>query len=191
MGAAVRPTGVRSLRAGSPGTFLTGVTSSVLMGVALFAALDGREQLATPPEIAELVGARGDWRFGRIGQDRPAVAAATDIQSKRSPPHGSLDGHQGRRPRRDSHHALRADQDGACRRPQDQPRLSGLRPARDFCRGRGRPDRLEHDRADLRRQGRERHEPEDRRFPARPGDLRREERIVRPTRSSRSCATPA
>lgn len=37
------------------GTFLTGVTSSVLMGVALFAALDGREQLATPPEIAELV----------------------------------------------------------------------------------------------------------------------------------------
>ena len=42
------------------GTFLTGVTSSVLMGVALFAALDGREQLATPPEIAELVLARTD-----------------------------------------------------------------------------------------------------------------------------------
>ena len=44
------------------GTFLTGVTSSVLMGVALFAALDGREQLATPPEIAELIGlaATGD-----------------------------------------------------------------------------------------------------------------------------------
>ena len=38
------------------GTFLTGVTSSVLMGVALFAALDGRQQLATPPEIAELAG---------------------------------------------------------------------------------------------------------------------------------------
>lgn len=36
------------------GTFLTGVTSAVLMGVALVAALDGREQLATPPEIAEL-----------------------------------------------------------------------------------------------------------------------------------------
>ena len=33
------------------GTFLTGITSSVLMGVALFAALDGRELLATPPEI--------------------------------------------------------------------------------------------------------------------------------------------
>ena len=36
------------------GTFLTGLTSSVLMGVALVAALDGREQLATPPEIANL-----------------------------------------------------------------------------------------------------------------------------------------
>lgn len=43
------------------GTFLTGVTSSVLMGVALFAALDGRQQLATPPEIAELASiASGD-----------------------------------------------------------------------------------------------------------------------------------
>lgn len=36
------------------GTFLTGVTSTVLMGVALSAALDGREQLATPPELAAL-----------------------------------------------------------------------------------------------------------------------------------------
>jgi len=42
------------------GTFLTGVTSTVLMGVALFAALDGREQLATPPEIAELAVAPDD-----------------------------------------------------------------------------------------------------------------------------------
>ena len=33
------------------GTFLTGITSSVLMGAALFTALDGREKLATPPEI--------------------------------------------------------------------------------------------------------------------------------------------
>ena len=41
------------------GTFLTGVTSSVLMGVSLFAALDGREQLATPPEIAQLGSAAG------------------------------------------------------------------------------------------------------------------------------------
>ncbi|MDQ6432853.1 M23 family metallopeptidase [Mesorhizobium sp. LHD-90] len=36
------------------GTFLTGVTSTVLMGVALIVALDGREQLATPPEIADI-----------------------------------------------------------------------------------------------------------------------------------------
>ncbi|WEX09000.1 M23 family metallopeptidase [Chelativorans sp. AA-79] len=36
------------------GTILTGLTSTVLMGVALSAALDGREQLATPPEIALL-----------------------------------------------------------------------------------------------------------------------------------------
>lgn len=42
------------------GTFLTGVTSTVLMGVALFAALDGREQLAVPPEIAQLVGLGGN-----------------------------------------------------------------------------------------------------------------------------------
>jgi len=36
------------------GTFLTGLTSTVLMGVALVVALDGREQLAVPPEIADL-----------------------------------------------------------------------------------------------------------------------------------------
>lgn len=36
------------------GTFLTGVTSCTLIGVALFAALDGREQLATPAELLAL-----------------------------------------------------------------------------------------------------------------------------------------
>ena len=36
------------------GTFLTGLTSSVLMGVALVGALDGREFLATPPELVNL-----------------------------------------------------------------------------------------------------------------------------------------
>ncbi len=46
------------------GTFLTGLTSSVLMGVALFAALDGRQQLATPPEIAELIGLAGGAESG-------------------------------------------------------------------------------------------------------------------------------
>lgn len=34
------------------GTFLTGITSSILMGVALFAALEGRELLAIPAEAA-------------------------------------------------------------------------------------------------------------------------------------------
>lgn len=42
------------------GTFLTGVTSTVLMGVALIVALDGREQLATPPEIADIASAGRD-----------------------------------------------------------------------------------------------------------------------------------
>lgn len=45
------------------GTFLTGVTSCMLIGVALFAALDGREQLATPPEILarnEMAGTAGE-----------------------------------------------------------------------------------------------------------------------------------
>ncbi|MGP2494114.1 M23 family metallopeptidase [Mesorhizobium sp. PUT5] len=46
------------------GTFLTGITSSVLMGVALFAALDGRQQLATPPEIAELASLAGGGESG-------------------------------------------------------------------------------------------------------------------------------
>lgn len=32
------------------GTFMTGITSSLLMGIALFGALDGREQLALPAE---------------------------------------------------------------------------------------------------------------------------------------------
>ncbi len=36
------------------GTFLTGVTSSVLMSVAMFGAIDGREKPATPPEIIEI-----------------------------------------------------------------------------------------------------------------------------------------
>jgi murein DD-endopeptidase MepM/ murein hydrolase activator NlpD len=50
------------------GTFLTGVTSTVLMGVALIVALDGREQLATPPEIAEIAS---------VGQDDGGEQAKT------------------------------------------------------------------------------------------------------------------
>ncbi|MBX3578770.1 MAG: M23 family metallopeptidase [Rhizobiaceae bacterium] len=67
------------------GTFLTGVTSSVLMGVALFAALDGREQLATPPEIMKLIAAVGDGQSGekakatRVSQTRQ-ITRAKDIR---------------------------------------------------------------------------------------------------------------
>lgn len=62
------------------GTFLTGITSCVLMGVALFAALDGREQLAIPAEAYAVVGGGTDnglsdvvMRGGRI--IAPAIAA--------------------------------------------------------------------------------------------------------------------
>ena len=41
------------------GTFLTGITSSILMGVALFAALDGRQQLAIPAEAFAALGTTG------------------------------------------------------------------------------------------------------------------------------------
>lgn len=65
------------------GTFLTGITSSVLMGVALFAALDGREQLATPPEILNLAALDASAsgadaaRSGRLVAPR-AIARSTD-----------------------------------------------------------------------------------------------------------------
>ena len=57
------------------GTFLTGVTSSILMGVALFPALDGREQLATPPEIADIAAV--------AGADEGALAKAARIAPPR------------------------------------------------------------------------------------------------------------
>ncbi len=63
------------------GTFLTGITSSVLMGVALIAALNGREQLATPPEVANVasMGPAGDdvVKAARVLPPR-AVARAKD-----------------------------------------------------------------------------------------------------------------
>ncbi len=55
------------------GTFLTGITSSALMGIALFAALDGREQLAIPGEAfaatdidAATVVSDGNEKGGRL-----------------------------------------------------------------------------------------------------------------------------
>ncbi|MHB2266413.1 M23 family metallopeptidase [Aliihoeflea sp. PC F10.4] len=65
------------------GTFLTGVTSSVLMGAALFAALDGREVLATPPETLNLTvieglnGGQVSAKAGRLVPPRN-LASLTD-----------------------------------------------------------------------------------------------------------------
>lgn len=62
------------------GTFLTGITSTILMGVALSAALDGRRQLAIPAEA--YASAHDD------GEDAPLVAKrggrliATNIAAK-------------------------------------------------------------------------------------------------------------
>jgi murein DD-endopeptidase MepM/ murein hydrolase activator NlpD len=50
------------------GTFLTGVTSSVLMGVSLFAALDGRQQIATPPEVATVAASRDTGAGGEAAK---------------------------------------------------------------------------------------------------------------------------
>ncbi|MBA8900338.1 M23 family metallopeptidase [Phyllobacterium sp. P30BS-XVII] len=64
------------------GTFLTGITSSMLMGVALFAALDGREQLATPPELM----ARNTMPSAKGSSDvtkGARVAATTPIRRNR------------------------------------------------------------------------------------------------------------
>ncbi|PZO73146.1 MAG: peptidase M24 [Mesorhizobium amorphae] len=64
------------------GTFLTGLTSSVLMGMALYAALDGREQLATPPEVAEIASeaGQGSGQAGKAARVTPprVIARATD-----------------------------------------------------------------------------------------------------------------
>ena len=93
-----------------------------------------------PAEIAEADRGMHDDGEVRRGAPRPTrlVAAAPDRQRQGPPAHGSVDGDQGRRPRRHPHHALRADQDGACRRPQDDPQLSALRSARRLRRGRRR-----------------------------------------------------
>ncbi|TIX14832.1 MAG: M23 family metallopeptidase, partial [Mesorhizobium sp.] len=64
------------------GTFLTGVTSSVLMGVALFAALDGRQQLATPPEIAELAHVENGGDSGEMAKTTRLVAPRQIAKAK-------------------------------------------------------------------------------------------------------------
>lgn len=68
------------------GTFLTGITSSVLMGAALFAALDGRELLATPPEVlnaAALEAASGRQTTGRADRLIPTRMLARSSAGRR------------------------------------------------------------------------------------------------------------
>ncbi len=61
------------------GTFLTGLTSTTLMGVALFAALDGKQLLATPPEVASLVddGETGDAETAKAARIVTAAVPPT------------------------------------------------------------------------------------------------------------------
>ncbi|WP_193174793.1 M23 family metallopeptidase, partial [Oricola nitratireducens] len=58
------------------GTALTGLTSTLLMGAALFAALDGRELLATPAEVAT------SEELGTLGDQDIAVKGARIIKAR-------------------------------------------------------------------------------------------------------------
>ncbi|MDF2373262.1 MAG: M23 family metallopeptidase [Rhizobiaceae bacterium] len=62
------------------GTFLTGITSSALMGIALFAALDGREQLAIPGEAY----ASTDFSSPAKGSEKGTRLVGTSIAAKPS-----------------------------------------------------------------------------------------------------------
>jgi murein DD-endopeptidase MepM/ murein hydrolase activator NlpD len=63
------------------GTFLTGITSIVLMGVALSAALDGRQQLTTPAELlAEDM--QGTFPVAEAGAGKADRLSTTIIESK-------------------------------------------------------------------------------------------------------------
>uniref|UniRef100_UPI0003B67FCD M23 family metallopeptidase n=1 Tax=Pseudochrobactrum sp. AO18b TaxID=1201036 RepID=UPI0003B67FCD len=64
------------------GTFLTGITASLLIGVALFAALDGRQQLATPPELVtkEEMPAKSDTQDSTKGNR--VIATVTKQKSR-------------------------------------------------------------------------------------------------------------
>ena len=58
------------------GTTLTGLTSTLLMGAALFAALDGRELLATPAEVAT------SEELGTLGDQGLAVKGARVVKAR-------------------------------------------------------------------------------------------------------------
>ena len=159
------------------GTFLTGVTSSVLMGVALFAALDGRQQLATPPEIAELTSLASGGDSGEIAKTTRLVAPRQIAKAK------------DRRRMEVSMVTKVGDRDVIHTMPFVQIKMAlaaGHTTSRpyppfdplqvfgdDSDDNAGQPaNPAAHRRPDLRCQGRKRDEPEDRRFPDRDGILR-------------------
>ena len=63
------------------GTFLTGLTSTALMGVALLAALDGKQLLATPPELVTAAAAALRTETDSTKSAR-IVGAAVDLPRK-------------------------------------------------------------------------------------------------------------
>lgn len=74
------------------GTFLTGITSSILMGVALIAAVDGRQQLATPAEASvkfepspipkeEAVASRGGRLFTTTIASKPTDKKVMEVST--------------------------------------------------------------------------------------------------------------
>ena len=75
------------------GTFLTGFTSIILMGVALSAALDGRQQLATPAEImaADEMNAAGMPGLARQAAQSMLDAQAADAQAQALKLHEEMD----------------------------------------------------------------------------------------------------
>ncbi|WP_082376814.1 M23 family metallopeptidase [Ahrensia marina] len=68
------------------GTFLTGLTSTVLMGAALFAALDGKQLLATPPEVITQASVQSSAPGNNAKTERlarPGLNAASEPSDRR------------------------------------------------------------------------------------------------------------
>lgn len=64
------------------GTFLTGVTSIVLMGVALFGAMEGRVLIATPPEIGDIAKVADPKKSGEAAKSARLVTTRQIARAK-------------------------------------------------------------------------------------------------------------
>lgn len=64
------------------GTFLTGATSIVLLGVALFGAMEGRVLVATPPEIADIAKVPGSEKSGEAAKSARLVTMRQIARAK-------------------------------------------------------------------------------------------------------------